>query len=81
MEALGSSEVCLRDVHAVDHHSKLGAALLHRSLADQVPDVGDGGEDNALGRCDHQIVLLNTGNLKIFNYLQRNVAGNSKVVE
>ena len=63
VEALGCGEVGVRDVHAVDDHGQLGAALLDCGLADEIPDVGHGGEDNALVRGDADVMLVNSGNL------------------
>ena len=64
MESLGSSEVRLGDVETVDHHRQVAAALLHSRLVDEVPHVGDGGEDNVLVRGDEQVVLLRPRDLQ-----------------
>ena len=64
MEGLGCREVGLRDVEAVDHHGQVAAALLHGGLVDQVPHVGDGGEDNVLVRGDEQVALLSPRHLQ-----------------
>ena len=64
MESLGCSEVCLRNMQAVDDDCNVAAALLHRGLVDEVPHVGDGGEDNVLVRRDEQVVLVSAGNLE-----------------
>lgn len=58
MESLGSSEISLRDVQTVDDHRQVAAALLHGGLVDEVPHVGDGGEDDVLVRGDEQVVLV-----------------------
>ena len=64
MESLGCSEVRLRDVETVDHHGQVAAALLHGGLVDEVPHVGDGGEDNVLVGGDEQVVLLGPRHLQ-----------------
>ena len=64
MESLGCSEVSLRDVETVDHDRQVAAALLHSGLVDEVPHVGDGGEDNVLVGGDEQVVLLGTRHLE-----------------
>ena len=51
------------DVHAVDDHGHAAAPLLHGGLADEVPDVTDGREDNALVGGDADVMLVHTGNL------------------
>ena len=64
VEALGGGEVRVRHVHAVDHDGHLAVALLHGGLADQVPHVGDGREDNTLVGGDADVVLVNSRYLK-----------------
>ena len=63
VESLGSCEVRLGDVQTVDHHGQVTAALLHRGLVDEVPHVGDGGEDNVLVGSDEQVVLVSSRDL------------------
>ena len=63
METLRGGEVRVGDVHAVDDHGHAAAALLHGGLADEVPDVTDGREDNALVGGDADVMLVHTGNL------------------
>ena len=60
VEALGGGEVGVGDVHAVDHDGHLAVALLHGGLADQVPHVGHGGEDDPLVRRDADVVLVHS---------------------
>ena len=64
VEALGGGEVGVGHVHAVDHDSHLAVALLHGGLADQIPHVGDGREDNPLIGSDADVVLVNSRYLK-----------------
>ena len=64
MESLGCSEVSLGDVETVDDHRQVAAALLHGGLVDEVPHVGDGGEDNILVWSDEQVMLVAPRNLK-----------------
>ena len=60
VEALGGGEVGVGDVHAVDHDGHLAVALFHGGLADQVPHVGHGGEDDPLVRRDADVVLVHS---------------------
>ena len=64
VEALGGGEVRVGHVHAVDDDGHLAVALLHGGLADQVPHVGDGGEDDPLVRGDADVVLIDSRYLK-----------------